>query len=607
MYIGGKKLNNLNYILKLIKNNKLAIIFSIIFANLAVVFSMLNPILIKYIVDVIIGSEKIKSDEYLIKFVDYIVNLFSTENKIVLVGSIIILFTIFQGLFSYIKEFLAVKVAQKSSKRIREKLFRKIEELPYDYHVNAKTGDVIQRCTSDVETAQDFVSDQLSNFAQLIFTVFYSLTIMCILNFKYTLISVILIPVIFVYTLRFFLMMQKIFKGADEAEGRLTNVVQESITGIRVVRAFAAEKSEIEKFDEQNTEYKEKIYDLIKLMSKFWSLSDFLCIGQFSIIIIAGIYLASYNIVSIGTVIAFSSYAGMMIWPIRQFGQVAASTGQAFVALKRINEVLDETSENYSDSKLKPEVKGKIEFNNFKFRYPKGNEILDNISFLIKEGETVAFMGETGCGKSTIAHILLRLYDYKEGSVKIDGNELKSIDRRWIRDNVSIVLQEPYLFSQNIENNIKIAKPKANLKEVKTYAKKAYIHESIKSFKDKYKTMVGEKGITLSGGQKQRVAIARALIKNSPILIFDDSLSALDTETDSKIREALKYDNVKRTTIIISHRITSVMEADRIFVLDNKNIVETGTHDELIKKEGIYNNLFNIQAKLKDENELVGV
>ncbi|MEN8908013.1 MAG: ABC transporter ATP-binding protein [Clostridiales bacterium] len=595
-------MQKLKYIAQYIKGNSIAIIFSIIFANIVAIFATLNPILVKYGIDIIIGKNEIDQNEFFMIYVDKIINIWTGINSIIQIGIFIFCFALFQGIFSYFKERLANRVSQRASKRAREKLFKKIEYLPYNYHVNSNCGDVIQRCTSDIETVQDFVSEQLSKIGEIIFTLIYVLIIMSLLNIKYMLISIILLPIIFAFTLNFFMKIQKVFKEVDETEGRLTNVVQESITGIRVVKAFSAEKMEIERFDKQNSDYKDRIYDLVVVMSKFWSVSDFLCMTQFSLVIVAGVFLAMNNVVSVGTVIAFSSYAGMLIWPIRQFGQIAASMGQALVSLKRINEILEEKSESYSDGDKKPEVNGNIKINNLTFDYTEGKKIIDNVSLSIKRGQTVAFMGATGCGKSTIAHILLRLYDYKKGSIKIDDTELSEIDRKWIRENISIVLQEPYLFARTIKDNIKMGRIEADDEEIKNYSKSAVIHDSIDAFKDGYNTMIGEKGITLSGGQKQRVAIARALIKRSPILIFDDSLSALDTNTDSKIRKALREDNENRTTIIISHRITSVINADIIYVLENGKIAEQGNHYELIENEGgIYKKIYEIQNNSYNE------
>jgi len=302
--------------------------------------------------------------------------------------------------------------------------------------------------------------------------------------------------------------------------------------------------------------------------------------------------------------LAFSTYVGMLLWPVRQLGRVLTDMGKALVSIERIQEILDEPIEDLDEGDSIKKIKGNIEFKNVSFYYEKGKSILDNVSFKVKQGQTVAILGPTGSGKSTLVGLLPRLYDNQEGSIKIDGIDVKKISKRVLRENIGIVLQEPFLFSKTLKDNIRLATSETEEKEIFKAAKVASVHDVIKSFDDGYETAVGEKGVTLSGGQKQRVAIARTIINRSPILIFDDSLSAVDTETDAAIRKRLKKLENKATTFIISHRLITLAEADIILVLDEGKIVQQGTHLDLIEQEGLYKRVWSIQNSLEEELSL---
>ena len=383
--------------------------------------------------------------------------------------------------------------------------------------------------------------------------------------------------------------------------------MQENLTGIRVVKAFARQDFEIKKFNEKNKNFRDSIYKLTRLMAWYWSISDFICMFQIGAVVVIGSMLAAKGELSLGTLTVFITYEGMLLWPVRQMGRILTDMGKSIVAVSRIEEILHEPIEIAEENHEKPNIYGNVSFKDVCFEYESEKPILKGISFDVEVGETIAILGPTGSGKSSLVHLLPRLYDYNMGSIKIDGIELKDIDKKWIRKNVGLVLQEPFLFAKTVKDNIKIANSKIEDRKVYEAAKVASIHEDILSFDKGYDTPVGERGVSLSGGQKQRIAIARTIINECPIVVFDDSLSAVDTETDVAIREALNNRKNKSTTFIISHRISTVKEADKIIVLDKGKIVQKGTHESLIKEEGLYKRVYNIQNSSEQNIEIANI
>ncbi|MBU5482860.1 ABC transporter ATP-binding protein/permease [Clostridium sp. MSJ-11] len=583
------------------KKNILLYSAAILCVAIATFIGTLEPLVIKVTIDNVIGNIPVNSSNKVNYFINKIGGISYLQKNLWICGLTLVILTLVRGLFLYYRGKWSAKASENIAKSLRDKLYDHIQHLPYDYHVKTEAGDLIQRCTSDVETIRKFLSNQLVEMGRGIFILVFSLIVMFSLNVKMTLVSMSTVPIIFGFSLMFFSKIKDIFNEADEEEGKMTTVLQENLWGVRVVRAFGREKYEIDKFDNVNKRYQNILYKLYSLLGTYWSVSDFLCMIQIASVLIFGIYFTLIGDISLGTLVVFLNYEIKLLWPVRQLGRILSEMGKMTVAKKRIYQILNEKVEEDKEGEKKPKILGNIEFKDVHFEYDKGQPILNGISFKINKGEKVAIVGQTGSGKSSLIHLLGRLYDYNGGSIKIDGVELREINKKWIRSNVGTVLQEPYLYSRNIEDNIKIAKKDATKEEVIFSARNASVHEVIESFEKGYETMLGEKGVNLSGGQRQRIAIARTLIKSSPILIFDDSLSAVDTETDRKIKEALKEKSKGVTTIIISHRISSIMDSDKIIVLDKGKIAQMGSHNELIKVEGIYKRIWDIQKSIENE------
>lgn len=504
--------------------------------------------------------------------------------------------TLANGVFVHLRQRATAQASEGIAKRMRDTLYTHLQNVPYDYHKHASTGDLVQRCTSDVETVRRFVSTQLLEVVRTVVMVGVALVIMLSLNVRMALISIVTVPFIFGFSFIYFGRVKKRFGEVDEAEGRISTIMQENFSGVRVVRAFGQQRNETDRFLEANGDYRDKTYRLIKMQGMFWGTSDALGYLQILISLAAGIVFAVRGEMTLGNVLIFSSYTSMLVWPVRQLGRVLSDFGKSTVALGRLNEIMDVPEESEPGRALTSEIKGEIEFKDVTFGYDTPDEVLKGISFKVERGQTVAVLGSTGSGKSSLVHLLQRLYTCTGGSIVVDGVDINDIERHWLRKNIGIVLQEPYLYSRTIMENIRITDPSAPDDEVFESARMAAVHDVISGFEKGYDTVVGERGVTLSGGQKQRVAIARMLMQHAPILIFDDSLSAVDTETDSAIRHALETRRRDTTTFIISHRITTLSEADFIIVLEDGRIAERGTHEELLKTGGLYSRIAGIQS-----------
>lgn len=585
---------------KLIKGNRLLYLMAILSIGAATFLAMLEPMVTSITIDSIIGNKPISAPKSIVNFVTILGGKSVLSINLWICSLCLISITGVRGIFLYLRGRLSAQASENIARDIRVRLFSHLQNMPYDYHIKAETGDLIQRCTSDVDTIRKFFSNQLVEIGRAVFILTFAIIMMLSLNKKMTMISMVSVPIIFLFSFIYFSKVKDTFEEADKQEGKMTAILQENLSGVRVVKAFGRESFEINKFEEQNSKFRDLNFNVVKLMSNYWSLSDLLCATQMGIVLFFGIYYAVKGYISLGTLVVFNTYEGMLLWPVRQLGRVLSDTGKMTVSLGRIDEILNTQVEQEIGLGLKPEIKGNISFNDVHFEYEEGVPILDGVSFDVCKGQTVAIIGPTGSGKSSLMHLLPRLYDYKSGSIKFDDVELRDIERKWIRKNIGLVLQEPFLYSRTIKENIKMPKKDASDAEIENAASLADVHEVISSFDKGYDTIVGEKGVTLSGGQRQRVAMARTLINTTPVLIFDDSLSAVDAETDSVIREKLKEKSNGITTFIISHRISTVKDADKIIVLNHGKVSQIGTHDELILENGIYRRIWQIQNSMEE-------
>ncbi len=491
--------------------------------------------------------------------------------------------------------------SEKFCQSLRGKLYAHIQYLPFSWQVKNQTGDTIQRCTSDLEVVRSFASTQLLQVLRTLVMVVVAFWLMFSMNVTLSIVALIFVPLTGLYSTIFYKLVGNRFLVADEAEGELTVMVQENLTGVRVVRAFGREKYELDKFDKQNNNFANLWIKLGHTMSVYWGIGDVATGMQIFSIVLAGIIMASYGEITMGEFLVFVSYNQSLAWPVRALGRTLSEMSKTGVSAQRIQEILNAQPEEEQPDAKCPPMNCDIRFENVTFAY-EDNHVLKDLSFTIKKGTTFGILGATGSGKSTITYLLNRLYELQEGfgNIWFGDTEIRQIDRYYLRKNVGLVLQEPFLFSKTIEENIAITAKQDTYEcsHVHTAAGIASVDDAIRQFTNGYDTMVGERGVTLSGGQKQRVAIARTLMLNAPVMIFDDSMSAVDLETDAKIRASLKENTQDATVILISHRINTLMHADMILVLEDGDIADIGTHAQLIEREGAYKRIYNMQSEV---------
>ncbi len=561
--------------------------------------NMLTPQIVRVTVDSVLGSEPFDLPPFLADLLNRLGGAKILREKLWMIGIVIVGIAVFGFAFFYGSRVFNTKAAETLVKTMRDKVFRHLLALPDDWYGKNRTGDIIQRCTSDINMVKDFLSEQLVSVFRIVVMLALSLFFMFSLHVGLTLIALAGVPVLLTTSLIFHKKVSPEFEICDENEGKLSAIVQENLTGVRVVRAFGREVYEKEKFDNQNRYYM-GLWDRVnKMFCRYWSVADLIANLQIMLLVVFGAVFAIRGELSAGAYIAFLSYNGYLTWPIRQLGRVISEMSKAGVSLRRIEDILNAVPERDEDGaeRVTTDYRGDIAFDRVSFSFDGKTPVLEDVSFTVPAGSTVGILGGTGSGKSTLVRLLDRLYPLPEGSgtISVGGIDIRRLRAAELRSNIGFVLQEPYLFSRTIGENLRLAKQTASDAELRAAAHIACLDSAVEGFPSGYDTFVGERGVTLSGGQKQRAAIARTLVQDTPILIFDDSLSAVDTETDATIRARLAGREGRATTLLISHRTATLMHTDRIVVLDRGRVAEIGTHEELLAKNGIYRRIYDIQ------------
>lgn len=588
--------------LSLIGQNWTHFLWALIATIMMVIIGFLTPLLLSEIVDSILGSEPFTMPDFLMNPINALGGRDFLRQNLWIPALALILMNVVNGVFTFIKGRSSAIASENIARKLRNDLYRHLQHLPFAYHVKAQAGELIQRCTSDVDTIRRFLAVQVMEVVNTVLMVVIAMSILLPRSVPITLYSLILVPPLFCFATWFFKMVHKSFEVADEADGVLNAVLQENISGVRVVRAFGQQEREVEKFDRVNNDLRKKNLRLNELLAIYWGGGDAISMTQTLLTLVVCIIYACNGWITVGTLIVFTSTLGMLLFPIRQLGRTLSDAGKAMVSMKRVQAILHEEAEPDEPNALKPDLHGDIVFDHVSFAYPDDNvPVLRDVSFTIPAGKTAAVLGGTGSGKSTMMYLLQRLYTPTNGKITIGGVDIQQIDRKYLRAHVGLILQEPFLYSKSIRENVGITAPEQEAERIEHAADIASASGFIAKADKGWETVVGERGVTLSGGQKQRIAIARTLLKDNNILIFDDSLSAVDTETDAQIRAALRHEQKDVTTLIISHRVTTLSQADLILVLENGQITQQGTHAELCSQPGLYQRINSIQNALEEE------
>lgn len=580
--------NSLVGLWRMLTGLRLTYLIAVFSIGIAALLRTGHSLLLRYFVDDVLGQGKLGP-------------------TLPLIGLAFVGLALGQGLFSFLSGRLAARTAEDVTRRLRNYLYDHIQHLPFAYHDHMETGELLQRATSDVDAIRRFIADQAIGAGRVLLLFVVNFAVLLSLNVRLALLSIVIIPPIVAMSFFFFRKVSQAYEAFQEQEARLSTTLQENLTGVRVVKAFARQDYERAKFERENREQYRLGRGLVLMHSLYWPVSDVLCGLQMLGGFFAGAWMAINGTITLGTYLAYTGLVTWLIWPIRDLGRLIVHMSMGLVSYRRVMELIREEREPLDEGRYRPQghVQGEVIFRDVSFEYDGASDaVLKGISFQCKPGQVVALLGPTGSGKTSLVNLLPRFYEYTGGSLTLDGVELKEYPRRYLRQQIGIVEQEPFLFSRTIRANITYgAGREVSDEEVIAAAKAAAIHDVIASFPDGYDTLVGERGVTLSGGQKQRVAIARTLLKNPRILILDDATSSVDTETEEEIRHALERLMAGRTTFVIAHRIQSLMNADLILVLNQGRIVQCGTHEELMAQEGIYRQIYEVQARIEEELE----
>lgn len=582
-----------------LKGSKRYFVLAIAFVFLQVIFDLVNPKIMGYTVDYIVGDMS-QIPGAVLSAADGIGGRSYIMAHLWVIALIVVAIGILSALSRYFFRLFNSMGGENLAKRMRDTLYEHIMKLPYKWQDVNKTGDIIQRCTSDVDMIRNFIQEQLVNLFRMVVMIVLALYFMLRIHVVLTLSALFFILVVVVYSFIFHDKVGEKFEKVDAEEGVLSATAQENLAGVRVVRAFGREQYERTRFEKRNEIYINHWIQMMSILATFWTISDFVKNGQMITVLSLGAYFTVSGQMSAGQFVSFIAYNLLIVQPIVELGRVISEMSKAGVSVDRLKYIIDSQIETDDADAIDFPSYGDIEFKNVTFSYDAVN-VLENVNMTVKKGQTVGILGGTGSGKSSLMQLLDGLYQLNDGSITINGVEISKIKRHELRKHIGYVLQEPYLFSRSLKDNITIAKNNASDDELNEAVQTSCLKPAISKFTDGYNTYVGERGVTLSGGQKQRTAIAQMLIRRPEIMIFDDSLSAVDAKTDAIIRRGLKKVLQSATVFIVSHRITTIMNADIIYVFDKGKVAEAGTHEQLIKQNGIYSNIYNLQRSVQED------
>ncbi len=589
---------------RFLRGSRTWFLLSILSAGVAALADMVIPQIVRAAVDNVLGGKAPEFPSWILRAVDRLgsggtYGFAYLRNHLWILAAVVLATAFAKVLAQYANRVSNTLGAETLVKAIRDTLYTHLARLPFSWHTAHKTGDLIQRCTSDVETVKHFVSEQLVSVFRIVLMVSLSVVFMFSMDTRLSLVALAPVPIVVAYSFIFHRRIGAAFEKCENSEGKLSAMVQENLTGVRVVRSFGRERYEKDRFEAFNAEYTNQWVRLGKILSAFWCSSDALSGVQILLVIVFGAVFCVRGGLDAGEYIAFVSYNTMLVWPVRQLGRMIAEMSRADVAVGRILEITDAAEERDEPDAAEPDLSGDIAFEHVSFAYGDGPDALHDVSFRMKGGSTLGILGGTGSGKSTLVQLLDRLYDLpadgSRGRISVGGTDLRRIRAGHLRRNTGFVLQEPYLFSRTLSENIAIAAPDAPEAELREAVRAASLEKTVAEFPDGLATQVGERGVTLSGGQKQRVAIARALIRKTPVMVFDDSLSAVDTETDAAIRGELEKRFGQASILLISHRVSTLAKADWILVLDKGRVAEQGAPEDLRHSGGLYQKVYEAQ------------
>ncbi|MBY6088516.1 ABC transporter ATP-binding protein/permease [Priestia flexa] len=570
--------------MEFVKPYKWQIVGTVLIGVVKFSIPLLIPLLLKYVLDDVIDSDTLSDSE-------------KVKQLLMIMGGSFFVFLILRPPVEYYRQYYAQWVSSKVLYDIRNQLFDHIQKLSLRYYSNTRVGEIISRVINDVEQTKNFVITGLMNVWLDMFTIVIAIIIMFTMNVPLTLVSIILLPLYALSVRYFYGRLRHLTRVRSQALAEVQGHLHERVQGISVIRSFAIENHEQAQFDDQNRNFLQKAIDHTNWNAKTFAVVNTITdLAPLIVIAFAGYQVINENL-SIGTMVAFVGYIDRLYNPLRRLVNSSTTLTQSVASMDRMFEFIDEQYDIVDSPNAKDalEIKGAVQFNNVSFAYEEDEYILHDINLDVEQGKSVAFVGMSGGGKSTIISLIPRFYDVSSGEILIDGVNVKDYQTKNLRDQIGIVLQDTVLFSDTIRNNILLGKPGATDEDVVAAAKAANAHDFIMKLPNGYDTKVGERGMKLSGGQKQRVSIARVFLKNPPILIFDEATSALDLESEHYIQETLEKLAKERTTFIVAHRLSTITHVDEIVLVQDGKVVEQGSHGELMKKKGYYYDLFTVQ------------